>query len=63
MSDKDAYNAVWIQEPVLPPEPHPCFCVGPKPGHTECPCVERAKQNARVDDAIKSGRSPWDKSQ
>ncbi len=58
----DEYRKAWLQQPIArETEPHPCFCTGPKPGHAKCPCMERQNMNARIDDAIRSGRSPWDK--
>lgn len=54
-----AMRALWMQDPKLPEPPAPCFCVGPKPGHTDCPCVERQKMNAKIDAKFARENPAW----
>jgi len=37
-----ADQALSISRGARPERPRACFCSGPRPGHTRCPCRERA---------------------
>lgn len=49
MSKDEATAKAWsrVVAAISSGEPHQCFCVGPDPGETKCPCelaAERVKQ-------------------